>query len=492
MAKYKSKNEVETFTTKEMMQLVDVVSREKDIPIDSLKDFIEMGIETAVRKNFPEGSDIRVQFEDGDIKGYRCFELVNQIENFESQMLFNEVEDEIIEDGFAYEPFAVELTRQQLNIVKQVVLQKIKEYTRQEQIQQLLDKKSNVHFGVVKAVKAEGILLDVNGLDLNLPSRELVGGDRGNGFHRERFKVNDKIYFSLIKDGNRYIASRRSEEFLKGLLTDEVRSIADGDIEIVSIVRNAGFQAKVIVKGVNKADPVRWVVGSKGAHIKAVQSILGQERIDVIEYNPNVAELLLKVIHPVAVTRILLDEDNLSIEFAVAAEDQGRVCGREGRQLRMLSQLMGYNLVCLNAEQWEEKEAVEKLALTEYFVMGLACDEEVASVLIDNGFSNLEEVAYVSKDEMSEYFDEELIIGLKDNALQTLKNAKTLEVVNSVKNFYSVGLTKENIQKLYDHEVFTFSDLADLSTDELQEFITLDQSVAQSMIVKARTELKMI
>ncbi len=490
--KYKPKSEVETFTTKEMLQLVDVVSREKDIPIDSLKDFIEMGIETAIRKCFPEGSIIRVQFQDGDLQGYRCFELVKQIENIEAQMLFNEVEDEIIEDGFAYEPFAVELTRQQLNIVRQVVLQKIKEFTRNEQIQSLLQKSTNVHFGIVKAIKPEAILVEVNGLELNMPTRELLTGDRSKGFSRERLKINDKIYFSLIKDEHRYIASRRSDEFLKGLLTDEVRAIADGDIEIVSLVRNPGFNAKVIVKGITRDDPVRLVVGAKGSHIKAVQSIIGSERIDIIEYNSNIAELLLKVIHPVAISRIMLDEDSGVIQFGVSQQDKDRIIGKEGRNLKLLSKLIGYELVCLDAQEWESKEAVEKVALSEYFVMGLACDEDVAAVLIDNGFSNIEEVAYVSDQEMLEYFDEELLKALKQNAVQTLNNHKTTEVVNSIKNFYAIGLQKEVIKKLYDHEVFTFEDFADLSSDELQEFTGVEVEKASKMILQARRELNMI
>ncbi len=470
---------------KELLLIADAVSKEKNLDKDTVLEALAEGLATAIRRNYPEGSIIKVLInQTAEIKAYRLFELVESIENVEGQMLSNEVEEEVVADGFVWEDLHFDfnkLNRQQFNITRQVALNKIKNESRETQISDLLDKDNLLQSGIAKVVKKDQIIVDCNGLDISIPRRKLLP--------RDSYKNGDKVFFVIEKEQNHYYGTRVSNEFLEEVLKREIYPIQDGEVEIVSIARNPGFKSKVVLKSIKgSVNPVKASLGHRGAHIQSVNSFLNGETVDLITYDSNIAQLLVSAMTPVEVVKILVDEENHSLDFVVPNENISQAIGKGGKNIEMISQLLGWTLNVYSEEEWDNRNNKEQEKIFALFESALGCDNEIAQMLYEEGFNTLEEVAYVPMVELQEVdLDEETLLALRANALETLNNPLKLKAAIGYSELVSFGFNEEQIRQLSEENVFDISDLADLSSYDLTDILPeLDIEQAKDMIVQAR------
>lgn len=468
--------------TKELLIIADAVSKEKGLSKREVFAALAEGIETALRRDFPEGALLSVNFDEktGEIHAYRLFELVEQIENVEAQMLNSEVEEEVVVDGFVFEPFEVKMDRQKFNITKQVALQKIKQGSRDHQIEDLLEQPIALFSGTVKVVKKEQLIVDCNGLDITIPRRNLLP--------RDNYKSGDKVYFTLEKDRNQYIGTRVSDQYLVEVFKREIIQVEEGDIEITAVARNPGFRSKVIVKSlVRNLDPVKMCIGSKGTHIKNIQSFLNNEFVDIIAYNEEPAQLVVHAFEPVNVTNILIDEESKSMDIAVADEEISQAIGKGGKNVELISKLLGWTLNVMSQSEWAKKESFNDEKLIAVFQKGLFCDKEVAELLVQEGFTSLEEVAYVPLNEFEVDLSDETINILRANARETLSNPVSLSKANGAGELVKLGFNEFEIDVLQENSIYGNSEVADLATFELTDILSqLSEEKAQHIIIEAR------
>jgi N utilization substance protein A len=470
---------------KELLIIADTVSREKNIPKRNVLNALAEGMETALRKNFPEGAKLSVNIDEntGEIKAYRVFELVDQIEKIESEMLKSEVEDELVIDGFAFEPFEFNMNRQQYNITKQVALQKISQTSRENYVEDLLQNSVNIFSGTVKVAKKDFLIVDCQGIDLTL--------NRRNMLPRDSYKLGDKVFFTIEKEKNQYVASRSSEQYLEELFRKEIVYVDEGDIEIMAVARNPGFRAKVVVKSnVKNLDPVKACIGPKANHIKNIQHFLNGEFVDIIEYTEDPAQLLVKAFAPVNITNIVMDEDTNTMEVAVTDEEISQAIGKGGKNIELVSKLIGWNVNVVSKTEWESKAAENDEVVSVVLQRGLTCDAEIAQILMENGFTSLEEVAYLPRAEFDvEELDDETIDALRENAKQTLSNAAALVIANGAGELVGLGFSVEEMEQLQQANIFGNSEMADLAAFELQEILpSLSDEEAQQFIMKSRKQ----
>jgi transcription termination/antitermination protein NusA len=468
---------------KELLVAVDVISKEKGITKEQVTEALCEGIETSLRKNFPEGSKLHVDIDSTNttLRAWRLYKLVDQVENPEAEMLFNEVEDEEVVDGYVWEEFPFKLTRQQVNITKQVTLQKIKGDSRNQQIDELLNKPIKLFMGTVKIIRRDNVIVDCNGLDINIP--------RANLLQRDNYKVSDKVFFTLEKDRNFYVGTRTSDEYLQEVFKREIVQVEEGDIEIVRCARNPGFRAKVLVKSnVRNLDPVKTCIGARGVHIKSINNFMNGEIVDVIAYEEEVPNLVISAIAPVNVLSILVDEEKKLIELSVGDDEIAQAIGKGGKNIELVSKIVGWEIKVYSNSQWEQKNNVETSALLAMFAKGLNCDEELAAVLVENGFMSFEEVAYVSMDELRETeLDDETLTALKENAVEVLNNKEALKQALGIGFLNKAGFSPEEIEKLYAEQVYDEQDLAELSVYDLNDILPeFDSIKAKDIIMKAR------
>lgn len=468
---------------KEILQVADIVSKEKGISRDEVLTALEEGIETSLRKDFAEGADIRIHIDtaSGQVKSYRAFQLVDSIENVENQMLFSEVEDEIVEDGYLYEPFNFVMDRQKFNITKQVALQKIKQSSRDHQIEDLLNQRIAVFEGSAKVIKREQIIVDCKGLDITIPRRNML--------HNDNFKNGDKVYFALEKEKNQYVGTRISEDFLSELFKNEIVQIEEGNIEIVSVARIPGFRSKVIVKSlVRNTDAAKVCIGAKGIHVNAVRNLLNGEFIDIINDNSDIAQLVVNVFDPIVITSIVIDEETSSMDIAVKDEDIAKAIGKGGKNVELISKLIGWELNVMSNTQWQKKSQLneQKIAIT--FEAGLECDNEVAQLLVNEGFTSFEEIAYVPRNEFDvDVLDDDTIDALRERAKAILNDPVALAKSLGIGELLVLGFEDDERLALQNNGVFGNKDVADLATFELVEFLpALDEAKAKNIIMQAR------
>lgn len=467
---------------KELLIVAEVVSKEKGVDKEDVLFALEEGIETALRRDFPEGSLVKVTInsDTGEIKSYRAFKLVDQIENIESEMLHSEIEDELVEDGYALEPFSFELNRQQFMITKQVALQKIKQDSRNQHIQDLLDRSNQLLIGTVKSFKRDQYTVDVNGLEIPLFKRNMLP--------RDNFKPGEKIYFVLEKDGLHYSGNRISNKFLTEVFKREIVQIEEGDIEIVKIARSPGFRSKIILKSnIRNLDPVKACIGPKGIHIKNIYSTLG-ENVDLIAYNTNVAQMLIQALLPVNVSHIVIDEDTNTLEASVPDEEISQAIGKSGKNIELISTLLDMTVKVFSDSEWENNSNNNNFKYIATLKSGLNCDEDLAQLIVDSGFTTLEEVAYLPTSEFYiEDLDEETTAALRENALNTLKDPIQLKKSNGLGDLLILGFSEEDVALLQNNNVFNNFDISELSSYDLVDILTtLDLETASSIVSSSR------
>ena len=492
---------------KEILMVIETVSNEKNVSKDVIVDAIEHALASSVKKKYrldkksTHDIDARVSIdlETGEYKTFRKWEIVEEIEeeeNSDRQLLPNDEkilkEDLNIGDFYEEEIDSIEFGRIVAMAAKNVIVQKVREAERSRVVDMYLPKIGQLIFGIVKRVEKGNVFIDLgipdksNSMeeamilkDALIPREAIRPGDRLRGYLRD--------VQSEIRGPQLYI-TRKAPEFLVELFKLEVPEVGQGLIEILGAARDPGLRAKISVKSNDpKLDAIGACVGMRGSRVKSVSNELSGERIDIIMWDEDPAKFVINAMSPAEVLSIVVDEESKSMDIAVAEEQLSQAIGRGGQNVRLASELTGWDLNVMSKDDADQKIMEENQNLSTIFMEELNVDQDVADVLAREGFSSIDEVAYCSMDEFSSIddFDQELVQELRKRAIEKIdaKN-KEIEEENSLSNVKE--LSKNHIEILGKNDINNREDLADLSVDELLEMIELSKEDAGKIIMDAR------
>jgi len=487
--------------SKEILLVVDAVSHEKGVGKEIIFGAIEAALATATKKRHLGDVDIRVDIDrkTGDYKTFRRWEVVEDdgMEFPERQTTISAAREEDpniqVGDFVEDEVESVDFGRIAAQTAKQVIVQKVREAERAKVVEDYQDRVGDLINGVVKRVERGNVILDLgNNVEALIPKEDLIP--------RESVRAGDRIrgYLREVRSesrGPQLFISRTAPQFLIELFKLEVPEAGEGLIEIISAARDPGSRAKIAVHSSDaRIDPVGACVGMRGSRVQTVSNELAGERIDIVLWNENPAQFVINAMSPAEVSSIVVDEDSHSMDVAVEEEQLSQAIGRSGQNVRLASELTGWNLNVMTDEQAEEKSKEEAESLLNMFVEALDVDEDVAAILVQEGFSSLEEVAYVPAQEMMEVeeFDEEIVNELRNRA----RDALLTRAITSEEHFGEVTTTQELLDmegmdeklaaELAKRGVGTMDDLAELAVDDLTDIEGVDEEKAAKLIMTAR------
>lgn len=497
--------------SKEILTVVDVVSNEKGVEKRVIFDALEVALATATRKPYKEDIDVRVHIDrkTGDYEAFRRWEVIdgdapviNELGEVDEMIPDRQIalEDAIkthpdIKIGdYIEEPIeAVEFGRIAAQTAKQVIVQKVREAERAQIVEAYQDRKGELVMGTVKRVDRGNVIIDLGGnAEAFIPREEMIP--------RESVRVGDRLrgYLKDVrfeKRGPQLFISRTAKELLIELFKLEVPEIGEGLIEILGASRDPGLRAKIAVKSLDpRIDPVGACVGMRGSRVQAVSNELGGERVDIILWNENPAQFVINAMAPAEVVSIVVDEDSNSMDVAVVEDQLSQAIGRSGQNVRLASQLTGWQINVMTETEAAEKGEAEVNKIKQMFKGFLDVDEEIALILAQEGFTSIEEVAYVPEQEMLqiEEFDEALVEELRNRAKDLLltRAIANEEVVGEAKPAEDLltmeGMDEDTAYILASRGIITMEDLAEQATDDLMEIQGMDEKRAAELIMTAR------
>ncbi|MBW5802669.1 transcription termination/antitermination protein NusA [Coxiella endosymbiont of Ornithodoros amblus] len=489
---------------KDILLIVDSMSNERGLSKEVIFEAIEAALAAVTAKRYEEDDvEIRVAIDQktGDYETFRCWTVVentNEPLEFPNQEMTLEQAREIdcdLEVGDVIEEpvESVKFGRIAAQQAKQVIVQKVREAERAKIIRQYEKRVGELVIGVVKRVTRESIILDMGENAEALLLREEM-------IPREAFRINDRLrahLYSVCQDkkrGPQLLVSRTRPEFLVELFKIEVPEIGEEVIEIKGAARDPGSRAKIAVKtNDGRIDPIGACVGMRGSRVQAVSNELGGERIDIVLWDDNPAQLVINAMAPAEVASIVVDEDSYMMDIAVKKDQLSQAIGRSGQNVRLASELTGWTLNVMSEAEMAQKHEKEAGKIKTVFMEKLDVDEEVADALVQAGFMNLEEVAYVPKEELQgvDGFDEDISAELQRRAgdvLLTQEIAKQeLDKKKPAEDLLTLpGMTAELARQLAENEVLTRDDLAEKSVLDLKEIIEIDDEAAANLIMAAR------
>jgi N utilization substance protein A len=488
---------------KEILLVADTVSNEKGVDREVIFEAIEAALASATKKKHGQEIEVRVDIDrkTGDYNTYRRWEVVLSGDNGLEEPLRQtsleaaQYEQPDIELGeFIEEQIdSVEFGRIAAQTAKQVIVQKVREAERRKVIDAYIEKQNSLVMGQVKRVERGNVYVDLgDNAEGFIPREEMIPresmrpGDRVRGF---LYKIASEVR------GPQLFISRTAPEFLMELFKLEVPEVGQGLIEIISAARDPGMRAKIAVKSNEpRMDPVGACVGMRGSRVQSVSNELAGERVDIILWDDNPAQFAVNAMSPAEVTSIVIDEDKHSMDIAVPEDKLSQAIGRGGQNIKLASQLTGWTLNVMDEAAAEEKSESESRQLVESFMEQLDVDEEVAVILVQEGLTTIDEVAYIPEAELVEIeeFDEDIVRELRGrarDALLTLAIAKeeTAEAGEPQDDLVNMELmTDELAYQLSRRGICTMEDLAEQSTDELEENEGLEAEFAGQLIMKAR------
>jgi N utilization substance protein A len=483
--------------------VVEAVSNEKDVPKEVIFEAMEVALASATRKKAGGDMDSRVSIdrETGDFNTFRRWEVVEDpgeegLEAPDRQLILavaREREPSVEVGGHVEEPMeSVLFGRIAAQTAKQVMVQKVREAERAKVVEAYRDRVGELITGVVKKADRGTILLDLGGNAEALAPRDQV-------IPRESVRPGDRLRAYLFEvrsepKGPQLFVSRTAPELLIELFKLEVPEVGEGLIEILAAARDPGSRAKIAVRAMDsRIDPVGACVGMRGSRVQAVSNELNGERVDIIPWSDNPAQFVINAMSPADVVSIVIDEEAGSMDVAVKEENLSQAIGRGGQNVRLASQLTGWELNVMNEEDAATKSEQEAGRLVESFMEQLHVDEDVAAVLVEEGFSSVDEVAYVPLSEMMAIreFDEEIVTLLRDRAKDVLltraiANEESLVQEPAEELLQMEGMDEDLAATLARNGVVTMEDLAEQSVDELVEMAGVDAERAAVLIMKAR------
>ena len=483
--------------SKEILMVVESVSNEKGVSEAIIIDALEQALATATKKKYSdEEVELRVAIdrETGEYDTFRYWDVIAddaEVEFPDAQLTLSQAKekDASLEVGDRYEiPVeSMEFGRIAAQTAKQVIVQKVREAEWAQVVDVYKDKIGELVNGQVKKVTREAAIIDLgHNAEAILPREEWI--------QRENFRMGDRLRGLLaeIRDGARgpqLALTRTSPNMLVELFKIEVPEIADGVIEILSCARDPGSRAKIAVKtNDGRIDPVGACVGMRGSRVQAVSNELGNERIDIITWDDNVARLVINALSPAEVASIVVDEEARSMDIAVSEENLAQAIGRNGQNVKLASELTGWELNIMTEEEAAEKQKTETGNVVEYFMQQLDVDGDVAAVLVEESFTTLEEIAYVPIEEMVaiEGFDQGIVEELRNRAKKALESSgKSSEVTPAEDLLNMDGMDRQLAYQLAAKGIVTMEDLAEQATEDLLEILD-DKERAGELIMTAR------
>ena len=475
---------------REMLMLVDAISREKSVDREVVFGAVESALASATKKlNGNSEWDIRVTIDrhTGEYETFRRWLVVPDsagLQNPEAEELLSDAIDragEIEEGDFIEEPLeSVSIGRIGAQAAKQVILQKIREAERDQLLSDYMARGEKIMVGTVKRVEKGDLIVESGRIEGRLKRSELMPKENIRNGDRVRAYI---LGMDPLVKGPQIMLSRIAPEFMIQLFAQEVPEIEQGLLEIKSCARDPGSRAKIAVLSNDKrVDPIGTCVGVRGSRVTAVTGELSGERVDIVLWSEDPAQYVIGALAPANVQSIMVDEERHAMDVVVDDENLAIAIGRGGQNVRLASELTGWRINIMTAEESERALFVKKLDV----------DEEVADILLAEGFTSLEEVAYVPMQEMLdiEGFDEDTVTELRNRAKDALltieieREEKVEEVTQDLRDL--PGLTSDLIAKLADGGIHNRDDLADLSVDELVEMTGIDAEQAKTFIMKAR------
>ena len=488
---------------KEILLVAEAVSNEKAVPREKIFEALEIALATATKKKYEGDIDVRVAI-DRKTGGYDTFRrwmvvddhgeaLENPYREITLEAARYENPDiqpgEFIEDDIE----SVVFDRITTQTAKQVIVQKVREAERAQVVEQFQDQEGELITGIVKKATRESVVVDLgNNADGVLFREDLIS--------RESFRPGDRVRALLYSvrpeaRGAQLFLSRTKPEMLIELFRVEVPEIADELIEIMGAARDPGARAKIAVKSNDRRiDPIGACVGMRGARVQAVSNELGGERVDIVLWDDNPAQYVINAMAPADVASIIVDEDNHSMDIAVEADSLAQAIGRNGQNVRLATQLTGWVLNVMTVDDMNKKHQAESAKVVELFVNSLDVDEDFAQVLADEGFTSLEEVAYVPVSELLaiDGFDEDLVEALRERAkaaisTRALATEEALDGVEPSEELLALeGVDRHLAYVFASKGIVTLEDLAEQGIDDLIEIEELTEEKAGELIMAAR------
>ena len=488
---------------KEILIVVDAVSNEKGVEKEIIFDALEAALAAATRKRHGEDWDVRVAInrKTGDYETFRRWKVFaddsTELQNPEAEVRLEDgldISADAEVDGFVEQPMeSVEFGRIAAQQAKQVMVQKVREAERAQVIEQYEGRVASLISGVVKRVDRNGIFVDLGGNAEGFISRSDM-------IPREALKPQDRVKSDLREvrsepRGPQLFLSRTCPEFLIELFKLEVPEVGQGTIQILAAARDPGMRAKIAVRSNEpRIDPVGACVGMRGSRVQAVSNEIAGERVDIIPFDDNPAQFVINAMAPAEVLSIVVDEESHSMDIAVAEDKLSQAIGRGGQNIRLASQLTGWDLNVMTESDAEAKSESESSKLVQMFMKQLDVDEDVAAILAQEGFSTIEELAYVPVSELSSIaeFDEDMVKELRNRArdvllTQAIASEEGLEQTMPADDLLALtGMNPDLALDLARRGIRTREQLAEQSIDDLEGIDGLDEQRAGVLIMKAR------
>ncbi|MBM4214047.1 MAG: transcription termination/antitermination protein NusA [Gammaproteobacteria bacterium] len=489
--------------SKEIMMVVDAVSNEKGVDKEVIFEALEAALASATRKKHGEEWDVRVAInrKTGDYDTFRRWKVFaddsKELEVPDRELRLEDALDvnaKVEIGGFVEEPMeSVQFGRIAAQQAKQVIVQKVREAERAQVVDAYQDRVGQLVSGVVKRVDRNGIFVDLGGNAEGFVSR-------ADMIMREQVKPQDRIK-AFLKEvrpeprGPQLFLTRSAPEFLIELFKLEVPEVGQGLIQILGAARDPGIRAKIAVRSNDpRIDPVGACVGMRGSRVQAVSNEIAGERVDIIPFDDNPAQFVINAMSPAEVTSIVVDEESHSMDIAVSEEKLSQAIGRGGQNIRLASQLTGWDLNVMTESDAEAKSESEARALVENFMKQLDVDEDVATILVQEGFSTVEEIAYVPQAELNaiEEFNEDIVKELRSRArdvllTQAIASEESLDAQLPADDLLLLeGMQPDLALALARRGVRTRDDLADQAVDDLLDIQGLTAEEAGKLIMKAR------
>ncbi|MBI4755186.1 MAG: transcription termination/antitermination protein NusA [Betaproteobacteria bacterium] len=484
--------------SREILLLVDALAREKNVSKDIVFVSLESALASATKKRIDDEADVRVSIdrETGEYESFRRWHVVDDeaVENPASEVGLTAAKDKVSDvqlDEYieeALEP--IEFGRIGAQAAKQVILQRIRDAEREQILNDFLERKEHLVTGPIKRMERGNAIIEVGRLEAVLPRDQMIP--------KENLRVGDRVRCCLLRverggRGPQLILSRTAPQLIIKLFELEVPEMEDGLLEIKAAARDAGVRAKIAVKSNDpRVDPIGTCVGMRGSRVQAVTNELGGERVDIVLWSADPAQFVVGALSPAEVTSIVVDEESHSMDVVVDEDNLAMAIGRNGQNVRLASELTGWTINLMTVEESQRKAQEETVSIRSLFMERLDVDEDVADVLIEEGFSTLEEVAYVPLSEMLEIgaFDEDTVHELRNRARNVLLTEAIVDeeqLENVAEDLLNLdGMDKPLAAKLARANVRNRDELADLAVDELVEISGIDSERAKSLITTAR------
>ena len=487
--------------TKEIFLVVEAVSHEKGVPKEIIFGAIESALATATKKRYGEDAEFRVSIdrETGEHDTYRVWTVADPEQEEEeewnpaAQVAPDDPRAANLQIGDLIEERveSVEFGRIAAQTAKQVIVQKVREAERAQVMEEYSPRVGQLVGGIVRRVGRDSVTIDLGNNAEGFISREQL-------IPRENFKVGDRVRALLMElrpdnRGPQLMLTRTAPQMLVELFKIEVPEISEDVIQIRGAARDPGSRAKIAVStNDGRIDPVGACVGMRGSRVQAVSTELAGERIDIVPWNDNPAQLTINAMAPAEVVSIQIDEEAHSMNIAVAEDKLAQAIGKGGQNVRLASDLTGWTLNIMTEQEAIEQQEAEAARLIDEFMEALSVDEDVAAVLVEEGFINLEEIAYVPVEEMTaiEGFDDEIVEELRNRAkdallIKAIASEEQLEPAEDLLNM--AGMERDQAYQLAKNKIATMEDLAELDMAELMEILpAIDEERAAELIMTAR------